>query len=400
MDTPQVEGPNRGLVDLAGPAMKRRVLCILHLPPPVHGAALMGSSIKNSKRLKETFDWDFVNLSTSRSMSEIGRWTIRKLPVFLSILFSVLRKLLRNRYDLCYVAIAARGSAFYKDSVVVGLAKLFGARVVCHLHSKGVSARQHSRFDDFLYRHVFANSSVILLSRRLYADVQKYVTPNRAYYCPNGIRYADGGLPARHEDHAKVEILFLSNMIESKGVLVLLDACRELKARGHLFLCRFIGAPGDITEGRFDTEISEHRLTEYVSYEGEKYGRAKHRFLARADIFVLPTYYHYECFPLVLLEAMQFALPVVSTYEGGIPDIVEDGRTGYLCPQEDAMALADKLEILIADGSLRKRMGTAGSRRYRDEFTAERFEDRLRDILFLLTEADASSRKVKPDANG
>ena len=360
----------------------------------------MGLSIRNSKRLKEAFDWDFVNLSTSRSMSEIGRWTFRKLPIFLSIVFSVVRNLLKKRYDLCYIALAARGYAFYKDFVLVGLAKLFGVRVVCHLHSKGVSTRQCRRFDDFLYRRVFANSSVILLSPRLYADVQKYVTPDRAHYCPNGIRCADGTLVARHEDSAKVEILFLSNMIESKGVLILLEACRELKARGHSFLCRFIGAQRDITKDRFYAEISEYRLAEYVSYEGAQYGRAKHRFLARADILVLPTYYHYECFPLVLLEAMQFALPVVSTYEGGIPDIVEDGRTGYLCPQGDAMALADKLEILIMDGSLRKRMGAAGHRKYIKEFTAERFENRLRDILFLLTETKASSSEVKPAANG
>jgi len=90
----------------------------------------------------------------------------------------------------------------------------------------------------------------------------------------------------------------------------------------------------DITVDRFLARIADGGLTGYALYEGAKYGRDKRLSLTGADIFVLPTYYPSECFPLVLLEAMQCGLPVVSTYEGGIPDIVEHGRTGYLCPNE------------------------------------------------------------------
>ncbi|MHC4165397.1 MAG: glycosyltransferase family 4 protein [Planctomycetota bacterium] len=379
--------------------MKRRILCILQLPPPVHGAAIMGLSIKKSKELREAFDWDFVNLSTSRSMDEVGCWTIRKLITFLSILRRVLGKLLRNRYDLCYIALAATGSPFYKDSIVVGLVKLFRVRVVYHMHNKGVNSRQHRWLDNRLYRRVFASSSVILLSRRLYADVQEYVRPARAYFCPNGIRHAGSNIPCRPDENTPVEILFLSNMVESKGVFVLLDACRELKKRGYSFVCKFIGATSDVTEDRFYARVSQNQLAGYVSYEGVKYGSDKDHSLAFADIFALPTYYHYECFPLVLLEAMQFGLPVVSTHEGGIPDIVEDGRTGYLCPQRDAIALGDKLEILIRDASLRRRMGAAGYQKYKNEFTLERFEKCLKDILSLLTEASISDSKSNTTAN-
>jgi glycosyltransferase involved in cell wall biosynthesis len=53
-------------------------------------------------------------------------------------------------------------------------------------------------------------------------------------------------------------------------------------------------------------------------------------FFEKSHIFVFPTFYYYECFPLVLLEAMQHALPVISTDEGGIPDIAETGITGYI----------------------------------------------------------------------
>jgi|SRR5690554_631972 len=90
---------------------------------------------------------------------------------------------------------------------------------------------------------------------------------------------------------------------------------------------------------------------------------------------------HNETFGLVNLEAMQFCLPVVSSFEGGIPDVVEDGVTGYLVPQKNVELLASKLEDLILDSSLRIRMGRAGRQKYLNEFTLERFETRLKQIL-------------------
>jgi glycosyltransferase involved in cell wall biosynthesis len=78
---------------------------------------------------------------------------------------------------------------------------------------------------------------------------------------------------------------------------------------------------------------------------------------------------------------MQFSLPIVSTFEGGIPDVVENGVTGFLVPQKDVEALADKLEILIKSPELRKQMGAAGRKKYEEEFTLERFEGRMVEIL-------------------
>ena len=67
---------------------------------------------------------------------------------------------------------------------------------------------------------------------------------------------------------------------------------------------------------------------------GRKYGEEKERLFRESDIFVFPTYYDIECFPLVLLEAMQYGLPCVNTDEGGIRDIVvnDSGFTVHSTP--------------------------------------------------------------------
>ena len=78
---------------------------------------------------------------------------------------------------------------------------------------------------------------------------------------------------------------------------------------------------------------------------------------------------------------MQFSLPIVSTFEGGISDIVEDSKTGFLVTQQDAQALANKLEELILNYKLRIKMGIAGRKLFDEKFTISHFEHRMHEIL-------------------
>lgn len=363
--------------------MKKKILFILHIPPPVHGSSVIGMQIKNSTKINDEFDCLYVNLGTSVSIDEIGKQGFVKLFRFASIWFNVLRQLIIFRPKLCYFAITAKGSAFYKDASLVFLMKIFGVKLVYHFHNKGVSTRQDMWLDNLLYRFVFKNNDVILLSRYLYPDIQKYVPKERVYYCPNGIPDLTGDIlgSIKNKVNRTVEILFLSNLIESKGVYILLEACKILYNKQISFHCAFVGGIGDVSEEQFYDNVQKLHLENCVVYMGRKYGIEKETEFEKADIFAFPTYYHNETFGLVNLEAMQYSLPVVSTFEGGIPDVVKDGVTGFLVPQKDAMALADKLEILINNAELRKQMGVAGRKKYEKEFTLDTFENTLTKIL-------------------
>ncbi len=88
------------------------------------------------------------------------------------------------------------------------------------------------------------------------------------------------------------------------------------------------------------------------------------------DIFAMPSLT--EGFPMAALEAMAQGLPIVATNVGGLPELVEDGKTGTLVPPSDAGALARGLKSLIVDTRLRQEMGTAGWRRARDQFSIDR----------------------------
>lgn len=343
---------------------------------------MVGEYIKESQVINDSFRCRYINLGLSTSVDAIGKNSIGKVFRYFKLLWQVLLQLIRFKPQICYLTIQVYRIGFYKDLPMALLAKLFGIKVVYHFHNKGVNTRQRRFIDNLLYRLAFRNSDVILLSKYLYPDIQKYVSEERVHYCANGIpengeRKTENG--ERRTEKKNVEILFLSNLIESKGVFVLLESCRILRDKQLKFHCTFVGGVGDVSQEMFNDKVIQLGLGNCVCYKGKKHGVEKKSEFERADIFVHPTYN--DCFPLVLLEAMQYSLPIVSTFEGAIPEIVEEGKTGILVPQKDAGALAQKLEILINDKELRLKMGGAGRAKYEREYTLEVFENRFKDII-------------------
>ncbi len=357
--------------------MKPKILFILHSPPPVHGAAMVGQYIRESEKINSAIDGRYINLGTSRTIDEIGKSGLKKWWRYILLLWKTGINVLSFRPNLVYLTPTSKGGGFYKDALVAILVKALGAKMVYHFHNKGVSTRQDKCLDNLLYKIVFKNADVILLSEHLYPDIQKYVPKNRIHICPNGIPEIalNSRLKAQNVVDKPVEILFLSNLIESKGVYVLLTAIELLKEKGLIFHCTYVGGEGDISLEQLQQKIYKSGLAKEIRYAGKKYGVDKAKVFSSADIFVHPTLN--DCFPLVLLEAMQFSLPIISTLEGGIPGIVENNKNGFLVPQNDAAALAEKSELLIKEPVLRKTMGEAGRKKYEEEFTLETFEKRF-----------------------
>ena len=167
--------------------MKQKILFIMHMPPPVHGAAMVGQYIHDSKLINDKFDSHYINLTTAKNLQDIGKVGIRKLIDFYALLRKIRRNLKTINPDLVYVTPNACCGAFYKDYIVVQMIKRIGYQVVVHYHNKGVATRQNRLLDNMLYQRFFKGIKVILLSECLYSDVMKYVKREDVFVCPNGI---------------------------------------------------------------------------------------------------------------------------------------------------------------------------------------------------------------------
>jgi len=361
---------------------KNKLLFLIHLPPPIHGAGIAGSNIKASKLLNETFSNSFINISVSKNIKSHSKLTLRKFFLIISVYFRVISFLLYNKIDLCLISINSKGSAWLKELLLVFFVKLFKVPIIYFYNNKGVRSNSYNFFKKKLYEFQFKNTKSILLSPLLYYDLSTFVKKTDVFYCPYGL--INNSVKNNNYAFKKSEvvtILFFSNLIESKGVFVLLDACKILMKKNISFRCNFAGSEGDITSIQFEDKVWQMGLQNHVYYLGKKYDFEKEIIFQEADIFAFPTFYHNETFGLVNLEAMQCSLPIISTNEGAIADIVIDGINGYLVPQRNVEILAEKLEILTLNPELRNEMGRAGKRMFDEKFTFEIFEKRIVEIL-------------------
>ena len=333
--------------------MKPRILFILHLPPPIHGAAMMGKYIQESELINSSFDCFCINLATAGSLSDIGHVSLEKLLKYLLLLRYISHVVKEIRPELVYITPNAGGKAFFKDFIVVQMLKSMGCKIIAHYHNKGVSAYQSKWIYNFLYKRFFSNLKVILLAENLYKDIAKYVKREDVYICPNGIPSSCKEEMEARRNNVIPHLLFLSNLLISKGVIVLLDALKILKEKEYTFVCQFIGGEtAEINAVQFFEEVNKRELSDLVTYVGRKVREEKEAFFRQADIFVFPTYY--ETFGLVNLEAMEYKLPVISTNEGGIPDIVKDGENGftdsYSFKQESNIRIDSSSSYLLMSG--------------------------------------------------
>lgn len=371
----------------------KKILFIMHMPPPVHGASMVGKYIHDSELINESFDCHYINLTTAGSLADIGKVGIKKVVSFIKLLNRIRKEIKRLKPDLVYVTPNSAGGAFYKDFVVVETIKQElkkankNGHVLLHFHNKGVKTRQERQLDDMLYKRFFKDVKVMLLAEALYGDVCKYVKPEDVVFCGNGI--PDFPLEKSTTGNGVPRMLFLSNMMATKGVWELLEALAILKRKGLHFFCDFVGGWKDVQPEDFNARVLEYELDDCVCAHGAKYGTDKEEFFNKADIFVLPSYT--EAFPLTVLEAMQHELTVVASNVGGISGQIEENVTGKLIGgkepiltldyRPDSHEMSDVLEVVLSDMEQCHTMGVEGRKRYEREFTLKRFEERFCDIL-------------------
>jgi glycosyltransferase involved in cell wall biosynthesis len=240
---------------------------------------------------------------------------------------------------------ASRGS-FIRKSILTVIGKLFGKKVILHIHGGG-------------FHHYYKESGLL-------KPFIKYILEHAdAVVClsENWKKYYSTTFKLRHlqiinnviEDpsiqnvarNGSVNLLFLGHITEKKGVFDLLNvlgANRESFGKKVTFT---IGGIGD--EEKLNKAITEYNFDGEVKFAGWVSGKKKAELLNKCDVYVLPSYN--EGLPISILEAMSYGKPIIATQVGGIPEIVKHGYNGWLFKPGDKQALGNIIDEVLRNKS-------------------------------------------------
>jgi glycosyltransferase involved in cell wall biosynthesis len=259
------------------------------------------------------------------------------------------------------------------------LAKAFGLHVVWHIHG-GEFGEYASRLP-YIGRAVLRcalnrASATVVLSEHWVRRLRRLAPRARWRAVHNGVPIS--ARPETATDPA-LSVLFLGHLGRYKGGADLVRAsalaCRS-GFRGHVSIAGGEEQPGQ--RQALEELIAELGCGSQVELIGVVTDKAKADALRSANCFVLPSYV--EGMPMSMLEAMAHGMAVIATKVGAIPEVVTDGREGFLVELGDVSALADRMVRLDADPDLRARMGQAAWQRVAAEFGLDRMVEKVMSV--------------------
>lgn len=174
----------------------------------------------------------------------------------------------------------------------------------------------------------------------------------------------------------------VSWMIPEKGIADLLEAAKLVIAENPGVHFAFVGEGARRRE--YTNRAAEVGLAKHVTFTGQVEDPMGSGVFAAADIVCQVSRWE-EVFGYVIAEAMSCGKPMVATRVGGIPELVEDGKTGFVIERGDAAGIADRILKLVADPALRQRMGAAGREAARTNFDLEQNVGRVVELYGIAT---------------
>lgn len=305
--------------------------------------------------------------------STVNFWNLFYLVKHLAIW---MKNLLRHRPDVAHYAVSS-GSAMEKAFLMFGVARLFGARTVGHLHSgsflehwKKLSPSRRR----FAYAQLAKLDAFIVLSEQWRERIAEQVGIAR-----EKIHVVNNPIDPAFEDQAlcfpvvrqELAILSMGTMGRDKGVFELVEACGILRRLGHDFHLRIVGPerePG--IRATVEQKIVDESCSNSILLCGATFGADRVALFRESSIFVLPS--HYENFPLVVLEAAAAGQAIVTTPVGAIPEFFKHDVSAVFVPVKDVSALAKAIEHLVLHPAESHELGQEARRAFQGHLKRDR----------------------------
>ena len=314
----------------------------------------------------------FEHLSTNRDdLSKFGKllYGVKAYGAFLRAVFAF-------KPDLIHVH-SSFGASFFRKAVIILMSRCFKIKQINHIHGGDFDAfyKDAGRFKKKLVRFIYnIPETTILLSRGWLEKYDGIFYRNRVFCLHNFAVLQDNNLAAGVNNYRSrpETVLFLGKIGKGKGAYdlpLIVKKVSDLVREVHFVIAGY----GEIETVK--EMIVEQGCGRMVTFTGWIGPEQKREWLLKARVYLLPSYH--EAYPMSILEAMSYGLPVVSTCVGGIPEIVQTGENGFLYPPGDTDGMAGGIIKLLQNQDYALGIGQSNQNKIRNDYSLEIFASRL-----------------------
>jgi glycosyltransferase involved in cell wall biosynthesis len=365
-----------------------RILFLGPKPPPITGQAIANEMAcrRLQGRGHSVLAVDTMIRSEITDVSRQGRFSLAKFVSSIKTAFTGIWIILRGKIDICYVSPGQTFFGYLRFLPFILIARMINIPVVAHFHGgyfRNMYDQLNRKRQWLVLTQLRFTTTNIVLGESLKYMFKNLVVAERVVVCANGVPSAfhfsdeDIRLKLYHTRQSTViEVLYLSNLIKSKGILDLIDAIVILNSRGRKAVCVLAGSIDPDIEGEVTAALRSYPNA--FMYKGVIGGMKKKAALLQADVFCLPTYYPVEGQPISILEAYAAGCAVVTTNQGGISDIFVSKKNGVYCYPHNPESIANAIEESWEE---RTNYARTNHQYYLEHFTEECFIERLDHIL-------------------
>ncbi|MFC1848876.1 glycosyltransferase [candidate division CSSED10-310 bacterium] len=364
-----------------------KILVAGQTPPPFHGQAVMIQEMLNGSY--DRVKLYPVRMSFSREIDDIGTFQVRKILHLFLVIAKIIFYKFKYRIQILYYPPAGPDKIpIMRDLIILSCTRWLFKHVIFHFHAAGVSTmyEKMSLFWKLLYKKFYFSPDIAIRLSEYNPDDSHFMQAQKEFIVPNGVTdYQEHFVQTTEQKQSPFQILYVGVITRTKGIMVLVEACRILKEKNLDFNVNIVGGfDSELFRQRVEARIHKSNLGDNFTFHGVLIENDKNRQYDQADLFCYPTYYESETFSIVLLEAMQFFTPVVTTRWRGVQSVVREGENGFLVPIKDSVALAEKIELMMKNPDLRLKMAQRGRQIFLQEYTIQTFQKNMEKVFLSL----------------
>ncbi len=360
---------------------KIRLLLIGPFPPPIHGNSLANQILYDGLSKMELYDVGIVDTASvsDKIASDQGQnFSFRKALKFIKKYLKVSRIW---KTEIVYIT---TGHTFYgviKYAPFIIFSRFLKKRIIFHLHGNNLG-REYSQLPIakkkiLKYLHSGADKYIVL-SESLKTNY-RYFTNDKNIFIANNCFQNSIIVKGIRKNTNYLSLLYMSNIMEEKGIFDFLDALEILESLNIKYTCTIAGSCDEKISDNFFRKVKN--LGSSVQYVGVVSGEAKKRLFQESNVFVLPTYYQMEGQPISILEAMATKNIIVTTRHSGIPEIVNE-KNGFFVQERSPESIAECLKYISENmSSLSHEMGGFNEYYAEKNFSESAFLQRMSEIL-------------------